>query len=223
MTEVQTTGSRSLTLVARERLERHGPNTLSDNELLAILLGGNGARAADAVLEQCCGVQRLPHEGPEDLARIDGVTPRGAAVISAAVELGRRTLTRPAPDKPRLGSPREVATYLLPHHGSYAVEKFGIVTLNAKHRLVRTSILSSGTTDASLVHPGLVYRAAAADRASAIIIFHNHPTGDPTPSGDDVALTARLQEAGVIMGIELLDHVILADSKYCSFKEMGRL
>ena len=210
-------------LVARERLEQHGANILTDAELLTILVGPNSPRTADAVLEQCGTVQTLPQESTEDLARIDGVTPRGAAVIAAAVELGRRTLTRRAPELLRLGNPREVAEYLLPEHGGHAVEKFGIVSLNSKHRAIRTTILSTGTIDASLVHPALVFRTAAAHRAMAIILFHNHPSMDPTPSSDDVALTARLIEAGKIMGIEIVDHVILAGSKYCSFKEMGRL
>lgn len=219
----QTSGPRGGCLIARERLEQYGPTILTDTELLTILVGPNGQRTADAVLEECGAVQALPQESAVDLARIAGMTPRRAAVVAAAVELGRRTLTRPAPDPPRLGSPKEVARYLLPEHGGHAVEKFGMVSLNSKHRVMRTTILTTGTVDASLVHPALVFRTAAAHRAPAIVLFHNHPSGDPTPSGDDVALTARLVEAGLIMGIEIVDHVILAGSKYCSFKEMGRI
>ncbi|MDE0456098.1 MAG: DNA repair protein RadC [Chromatiales bacterium] len=209
--------------MARERLQQYGPSVLADEDLIAIITGTNGQRTAAAVLEECGAVQALPQETADDLARIDGVTPRRAAVIAAAVELGRRTLTRRAPDPLRLGSPREVAQYLLPEHGGHAIEKFGIVSLNTKHRVMRTTILSSGTLDAALVHPALVFRTAAAHRAAAIVLFHNHPSGDPTPSADDVALTARLVEASLIMGIEIVDHVILAGSKYCSFKEMGRI
>ena len=223
MTSSTGTNPHAAGLVARERLERHGVSTLSDAELLTILAGPNGSRAADAVLDECGAVQALPQESAGDLARLDGVTPRAAAVITAAVELGRRTLTRPAPRGMRLGSPREAAEYLLPEHGTHPVEKFGIVSLNTKHALLRTTVLSTGVIDASLVHPALVFRAAATHRAAAIICFHNHPSGDPTPSGDDVALTARLVEAGALMGIEVVDHMILAGAKYCSFKEMGRL
>ena len=223
MTLLTGTNRRTAGLVARERLERHGVSALSDAELLTILAGPNGRRTADAVLSECGAVQSLPHESADDLARLDGVTPRAAAVITAAVELGRRTLTRPAPQGMRLGSPREVAEYLLPEHGTHPVEKFGIVSLNTKHRLLRTAILSTGVIDASLVHPALVFRAAATHRASAIVCFHNHPSGDPTPSRDDVALTARLVEAGTLMGIEVVDHMVLAGTDYCSFKELGRL
>ena len=105
----------------------------------------------------------------------------------------------------------------------YAVEKFDIVSLNTTHRVLRTTILSSAILDASLVHPAIVFRTPAAHHATAIVLFHDHPSGDPTPSGDDVALTARLCEAGTIMGIDVLDHMILAESRQCSFKEMGRL
>lgn len=211
-------------LVARERLERHGADTLTDAELLTILAGPAGSRAADAVLGECGGaVQTLPRESAGDLARIDGVTPRAAAVIVAAVELGRRTLTRPAPQGTRLKSPREVAAYLLPEHGTHPVERFGIISLSTKHHILRTVLISIGTLDASLVHPREVFRAAAMHRAAAIVLFHNHPSGDPSPSVDDVALTSRLVEAGALMGIEVVDHMILAGSRYCSFKEMGRL
>ena len=210
-------------LVTRERLELHGADTLADEELLAILVGTNGAEAAGALLEACGTVQQLAHETASDLARIRGMTPARAAMVAAGVELGRRTLTRPGADRSRLGTPRDVAAYLLPRYGASPVERFGIVSLSTKHRVLRTEIVSTGTLDTSLVHPREVFRMAAMHRAAAIVIFHNHPSGDPTPSVDDVALTERLQQAGSLMGIEVLDHVILADTRYFSFKETGRL
>ena len=210
-------------LIARERLEQYGPSILADEELIAIITGANGQQTAASILEECGAVQQLPRETVHDLSRLDSITPRRAATIVAAVELGRRTLTRPAPETPHLGSPRDVASYLLPAHGSHPIERFGIVSLTTKSRVIRTTILSIGTLDAALVHPALVFRTAASHRAASLILFHNHPSGDPTPSTDDVALTARLVEASLIMGIEIVDHVILADSRYCSFKEMGRI
>ena len=224
MTEHRTNGLQAGgSLVTRERLELHGAGTLADEELLAILVGANGAKAAGALLEACGTVQQLAHETAGDLARIKGMTPMRAAMVAAGVELGRRTLTRPQADRARLSSPRDVAAYLLPRYGASPVERFGIVSLSAKHRVLRTEIVSTGTLDASLVHPREVFRMAAMHRAAAIVIFHNHPSGDPTPSVDDVALTQRLQQAGALMGIEVLDHVILADTRYFSFKETGRL
>ena len=204
-------------VLARERLAQYGADALTDNELLSIVLGAAGRTAADAVLAEYGSLQQLSRETADDLARIDGLTPRRAERIVAAVELGRRTLIRPAPP------PRQVATYLLPIYGSHPVERFGIISLSTKHHILRTVLISTGTLDASLVHPREVFRTAAMHRAAAIVLFHNHPSGDPTPSSDDVALTARLCEAGVLFGIEVVDHVILADAKYCSFKEMGRL
>ena len=112
-----------------------------------------------------------------------------------------------------------MASYLLPSHGSGPVEQFGVVMLDTKHRVIRTTVLSVGTLDASLVHPRELFRAAAECGAAAVVLFHNHPSGDPTPSADDMALTKRLVDAGVLMGIEVLDHIVLADSRYYSFKE----
>ena len=189
---------------------------LADEELLAILVGANGAPAAGALLEACGTAGQLAHETAGDLARIKGMTPARAAMVVAGVELGRRTLTRPRPDRKRL------AALLLPSYGASPVERFGIVGLSTKHRVLRTEIVSTGTLDASLVHPREVFRMAAMHRAATIVLFHNL-SGDPTPSVDDVTLTERLQQAGTLMGIEVLDHVILADTRYCSFKEMGRL
>ncbi len=210
-------------LVARERLELLGAGALTDKELLAILVGVKGVPTAGALLEACGNVQQLAHESTGDLTRIQGMTPARAAIVVAGVELGRRTLTRPQPDRHRLASPREVAMFLLPRYGASPVERFGIVSVSTKHRVLRTEIVSTGTLDASLVHPREVFRMAALHRAAAIVLFHNHPSGDPTPSVDDVALTERMQQAGSLMGIEVLDHVILADTRYFSFKESGRL
>jgi DNA repair protein RadC len=97
------------------------------------------------------------------------------------------------------------------------------VLLDTKHRVLKTAVLSVGTLDASLVHPREVFREAAGGGAAAIVLFHNHPSGDPTPSAEDLTLTARLVEAGRVMGIDVVDHLVLADARYCSFKEMGRL
>ena len=111
----------------------------------------------------------------------------------------------------------------MPQYGSRSVEHFGIVLLDTKHRVLRTRVLSVGTLDASLVHPREVFRETTLGGAAAIVLFHNHPSGDPVPSGDDVALTTRLVSAGDLMGVDVIDHIIVADACYCSFKETGRL
>ena len=157
------------------------------------------------------------------LRRAPGVGSAKAAQILAAVELGRRTLSRAPAERTLFRSPQDVAAYLLPRYGAAAVEQFGVLMLDTKHRALRATVLSVGTIDASLVHPREVFRAAAVGGAAALVLFHNHPSGDPTPSMDDVALTERMVQAGTLMGIEVLDHVVLADVKYFSFKESGRI
>jgi DNA repair protein RadC len=102
------------------------------------------------------------------------------------------------------------------------VEQFGVVLLDTKHRMIRTKVLSTGSLDATVVHPREVFREAALASASAVVLFHNHPSGDPAPSPDDLALTARLIHAGEIMGIDVVDHIILADARYVSLLEAGR-
>lgn len=210
----------------REKLQRLGTAALGDNELLAIVLGHGGPRAsaldlANAVLGALGGVHGLVRARHEDVKRVLGMGDARAAQVVAAVELGRRTLVRGARDRAQLVSPREVADYLLPQYGNRPVEQFGVVLLDTKQRVLRTAILSIGTLDASVVHPREVFREAALAGAAAIILFHNHPSGDPRPSEDDVQLTARFVAAGVLMGIHVLDHVILADIRYFSFREEG--
>jgi DNA repair protein RadC len=118
---------------------------------------------------------------------------------------------------------RDVAEFLVPQFGTRPVEQFGVVLLDTKHRILRTTLLSVGTLDTSIVHPREVFRAAASAGAAALVLFHNHPSGDPTPSEDDVALTRRMVRAGELMGISVLDHVIVAENRFCSLKEHGDL
>ena len=211
----------------REKLDRLGSSVLGDNEFLAVILGHGYHRAsaldiANRVLGAAGGVHGLTRLSEGQLRRVAGVGPARAAQILAAVELGRRTLARSPAQRTLLRSPRDVAAYLLPRYGAGLVEQFGLLMLDTKHRVLRATVLSIGTLDASLVHPREVFRAAAAG-AAALVLFHNHPSGDPTPSVDDVALTERMVQAGTLMGIDVIDHVVLADVRYFSFKESGRI
>jgi DNA repair protein RadC len=212
----------------REKLERLGSAALGDNELLALVLG-SGARGRDvlelanAILDGCSGLYGLTRAAAADLRCIRGVGGARAAQILAAVELGRRTLMRTQADRPRLNTPRQLASYLLPQHGSRPVEQFGIVLLDTKHRLLQVRLVSTGSLDSTVAHPREVFREAIAGRAAAIVLFHNHPSGDPRPSADDTALTVRLVDAGQVVGIDVLDHLILADQRYYSFMEAGQL
>jgi DNA repair protein RadC len=212
----------------RERLDRVGPAALSDHELLAIVLGhGHGSRSAldlaSALLESSGGLHGLARASAEELLGVGGIGRARAAQVLAAVELGRRTLSRAPRARLQVANPRDVAAYLMPQFGSCAVEQFGVVLLDSKHRVVKTRLLSVGSLDASVVHPREVFRAAVLAGAAAVVLFHNHPSGDPTPSREDGELTGRLVAAGELMGIDVLDHVILADTRYVSLRESGRL
>jgi DNA repair protein RadC len=207
----------------REKLERLGAAALGDNELLAIVLGQGHANASALDLANVVlaagGLRGLVRSDHATLRRVRGIGAARAAQVMAAIELGRRTLTRLGEARPQLSSPRAVAEYLLPQFGNRPVEQFGVLLLDTKHRVLRASVLSVGTLDASIVHPREVFREATSAGAAGLVVFHNHPSGDPLPSEDDCRLTERLVAAGVLMGIAVLDHVILADEKYYSFRE----
>jgi DNA repair protein RadC len=210
----------------REKLQRLGASALGDNELLAIVVGNGRPNAsaldlANALLAAIGGVEGLARAHHDQLTRHSGIGAARAAQVLAAVELGRRTLTRAGRHRVQVTTPRAVAELLLPLYGNRSVEQFGVVLLDTKHRVMRTTIVTVGTLDASIVHPREIFREATAGGAAAIVVFHNHPSGDPEPSDDDVALTRRLIAAGVLMGIEVIDHVILANVRYCSMKEEG--
>jgi DNA repair protein RadC len=212
----------------REKLSRLGAAALGDNELLALVLG-NGSRHRDALavatalLAAYDGLHGLLRASCDDLMRATGIGRARAAQIIGAIELGRRTLARAPSERPRLVAPHEAAAYLMPRFGSYGVEQFGIILLDAKSRVMRTTVLAVGTQNSTIVEPREVFREATRGGAASIVVFHSHPSGDPTPSPEDVALTKRLAAAGALMGIEVVDHVVLGDGRYCSFRESARL
>jgi DNA repair protein RadC len=212
----------------REKLERLGVSGLGDNELLAIVLGHGDTRTsalelANAALAAVGGLDGLARATPDDLRRIDGIGAARAAQLVAAVEIGRRSLIRRREARPQILSAVDAARLLVPQFGALPVEQFGVLLLDTKHRVVRITRLSVGTLDASIVHPRVVFRAATAAGAAALVLFHNHPSGDPAPSEDDVALTRRLVRAGDLMGIAVLDHVIVAENGFASLRERGDL
>jgi DNA repair protein RadC len=212
----------------REKLLRHGPAAVGDNELVALVLG-NGCRGLDALaaandlLQTCGGLHGLARATCGELAQLAGVGPAKAARLVGAVELGRRSLMRVPAERVPLRTPGDAARYLLPVFGARGTEQFGIVLLDSRYRALRTSIVAVGTLNTAIVEPRDVFRAAMLGGAAALVIFHNHPSGDPTPSAEDMLLTHRLVEAGRLIGIDVVDHIVLGDARYCSFKETGRL
>lgn len=212
----------------REKLARAGVSALGDNELVALLLG-TGTTTRDAlavaqdVLHLAGGVSGLPRLGPDDLLSVSGIGRPRAARLLAAVELGRRAISQAGDQRRRLNSTREIGQYLLPLYGGHREERFGIVMLDSKYRLIRSETLSIGTLDASIAHPRDIFRVATLASAFCIALFHNHPSGDPTPSQDDADLTSRVVAAGHLMGIEVVDHLILGAGKWFSFRDAGML
>ncbi len=211
----------------REKLARVGAMALGDNELVALVLG-TGTRSRGAllvaqdVIAAAGGVPGLVRIGLDELDRIPGVGASRAARLLAAVELGRRTLFGEGDERPQMRSTRDLVAYLLPRYGGGPVERFGAVLLDQKQRVIRSVILSSGTAEASICHPRDVFRAAVLASASAVAVFHNHPSGDPLPSAADRVVTRQLVDAGELMNIEVIDHIILGSATYFSFKEESK-
>lgn len=210
----------------RERLARVGPGGLSSRELLAAVLG-TGARGssaldvADSLL--AAGLHGLAARGLHELEAVRGLGRAKAARVVAALELGARLASQDHAPAPCLQSPAEAARHLMPRYSPRPVETFGLLALDARHRLKREAVISVGCLTASLVHPREVFQEAVVSRAAAIVLFHNHPSGDPEPSAEDLALTRRLAAAGTLMGIEVLDHLVLGAGRYVSLKERGAL
>ena len=208
----------------REKLLRAGPAALGDNELVALLLGAglpdrDAVEVAGQLLAASGGAWGLARVGIDELCRVPGVGAARAARVLAAIELGRRALGGRGDSRPQLTKPADVAQLLMPRYSGHPVERFGVVLLDVKQRLLRTTVVSVGSLDASVVHPREVFREAVAASASMLVLFHNHPSGDPAPSAEDVVLTRRLVQAGHVMGIAVVDHVILGEGRWFSFRE----
>lgn len=211
----------------RERLHRDGAAALASRELLAILIGSGreGASALDiagALLRSADGsLRRLAAATPVELAGVVGIGPATAARVSAALELGRR-LAREGPlERGRIRGPADVYERCAPGMRDLAQEEFRTLLLNTQHAVLRELVITRGTLDTSIVHPREVFRAAITENAAAIVLVHNHPSGDPTPSPEDRTVTGQLAEAGRLVGIPVLDHVVVGDGRYVSFVEAG--
>ncbi|HBL36178.1 MAG TPA: hypothetical protein DD734_00805 [Firmicutes bacterium] len=212
----------------RERLEKYGAESLSTIELMAIVLRTGAADLsvldmAKLLLAKFQTLPRLATASTQELAGVRGMGKIKAIQLLAAFELGKRLHTSYlTPDEP-LSSPQEVAGFLIPRLGLLDQEHFLTLHLNTKNRLLGTETISIGTLDASLVHPREVFKAAIRQSSAALILAHNHPSGDPRPSREDLNLTRRLKESGELLGIPILDHVIIGARNYYSLKEEGFL
>jgi DNA repair protein RadC len=212
----------------RERLIRNGPEGLSDVELLAIVLrsGSGSASAVDLagkILQQAGSLQALARRNVFELQRVSGIGSAKAAEIHAAFELGRRLQAAEGGVRPVIRTPDDAAGVLIPKLRDLAVESFVVMVLDAANGVIDSTELSRGTLNASLVHPREVYKFAIDRRGAAVIVGHNHPSGNPEPSREDIEITRQLVDAGKVVGIPLHDHLIVAGNRRTSFAERGLL
>ncbi|MBI3947083.1 MAG: DNA repair protein RadC [Armatimonadetes bacterium] len=210
----------------RERLIRYGPEALSAAELIAILLrtGAAGIGALDLgrqLVSRFGSLRGVAQASVEALAQVKGLGPAKAAQLKAAFELGKRNAVFVDAPRPQIGSPQDVARLLMPELAGELREQLRALFLDTRNQVLRARTISIGGLDASIIHPREVFKEAIAQSAAAVIVAHNHPSGDPSPSPEDIAVTRRLVEAGRIIGIELLDHVVIGDGRFVSLKERG--
>lgn len=211
----------------RERLRTLGPGALATRELLGLLVGsGTGGRSAMDVAAELLraadnSLRRLATTPHGTIERTPGVGPAVAARIAAALELGRRLAREGPEERPRIRGPRDVYDRCAPEMRDLGHEEFRVLLLSTQHAITREVVVTRGVLDASVVHPREVFRVAIAENAAALLLVHNHPSGDPTPSGEDRTVTRQLAEAGRVVGIPVVDHVVIGDGSFVSFVEAG--
>ncbi|WP_026263470.1 RadC family protein [Paenibacillus sanguinis] len=210
----------------RERMLQYGAGALSHAELLAILLR-TGTRQESAVhiaqrmLTVAGGLRGLVDLSLDEMVHTKGIGPVKAIQLKAGIELGRRLAKTRLPESETIRSPQNVSELLMEQLRYLQQEHFVCLFLNTKNHIIAQETLSIGSLNASIVHPREVFRAAIKCSSASIVCAHNHPSGDPTPSPEDILLTRRLCEAGEIVGIDVLDHIVIGDGKFVSLKEQG--
>ncbi len=212
----------------REKLIALGAGVLSNAELLAILLRvGNKAESAvqlaTRVITQSGGLRNLPYLSLEDLQENKGIGPDKAVMIKAALELGSRLATTPRGEAGSITTPRQAADLFMEELRYKKKEFFKVLLLNTKNHVISKEEISVGSLSASIVHPREIFNQPLRKSAASVIMFHNHPSGDPTPSQEDLEVTRRLVDAGNILGIAVRDHIIIGDGCFFSFREKGLL
>ncbi|MBR7796949.1 MAG: RadC family protein [Bacillota bacterium] len=210
----------------RERLIKSGSSHLSNAEILAIILG-SGTRQesvlalSNRLLMHFEGLKLLSDATIEELIAIRGIGTAKAVLILAAVELGKRMHIYRSDERHVIRSPEDGAEYVMEEMRGLNQEHFVTLFLNTKNQIIHKQTIFIGSLNASIVHPREVFREAVKRSAASIIVIHNHPSGDPTPSQEDIHVTRRLVECGKMIGIELIDHLVIGDRKYVSLKEKG--
>ncbi len=213
----------------RERLQRYGAQVLSDTEILAVLIGtGYQSESALVLAQQILkgdggksGLAYVIDSSMEELSKIRGIGPAKASQIKAAVELGRRISAYNKDQQVTITSPSDVKSLLMEEMRFLEKEHFKTILLNIKNHVISIEEISVGSLNSSIVHPREVFKPAIRRSSASIILVHNHPSGDPTPSREDIEVTKRLIEAGKILGINVLDHIIIGNNSILSLKEKG--
>jgi DNA repair protein RadC len=213
----------------RERLLKFGADELSTAHLIAIILR-TGSREKSALelarelLMQFKSVKEIEGASLAEFSTFKGIGSAKVAQLKAAFELGRRLISSEAEgdkDRPSFRNSRDVFEYYRPRFYGLKKERFLCAMLDTRNRVFKETVVSDGTLTSSLVHPREVFRSAIKEASASVLFVHNHPSGDPAPSRDDIAITERLVETGKIIGIEVLDHIIISDSGYLSLLEKG--
>jgi DNA repair protein RadC len=210
----------------RERLLRDGAESLSNQELIALLLGAGTKTEsvldlAGRVIQHFDGLKLLKEATAVELMEIHGIGEAKAVQLRAALEIGRRIKQFPVEETHVVRSPQDVADYMMEEMRHLKQEHFVALYLNTKNAVLHKKTLFIGSLNASIVHPRELYKEALRYSAASFICLHNHPSGNPEPSQEDIDVTKRLTETGKMLGIELLDHVIIGDRRFCSMKEKG--
>lgn len=212
----------------RERFLQEGPKSLSNQELLALLIrtgtkNESVIQLSSRLIRTFEGLRLLKDASIEEITAIHGIGEAKAIQILAAIEIGRRINSLNNQDRYVIRSPEDCANYCMDEMRFLSQEHFVCLYLNTKNQVLHKQTIFIGSLNASIVHPREVYKEAFRRSAASIICLHNHPSGDPQPSREDIEVTKRLVECGKIIGIELLDHVIIGDQKFISLKEKGYL
>ena len=210
----------------RERLLTGGAQVLTNQELLALIINSGTRRAssidlAERLLSRWQSLRSLADASVEEIMQVSGIGTAKAASLLAALELGRRLMAQQGEVRPAIRGAADVANLIMPRLRDLAWEEFLAILLNTKHKVIEVKTVSVGHLNGTLVHPRELFRESVRRSAAAIILAHNHPSGDPEPSSDDLALTHRLQNAGQLLGIPVLDHIIIGDNRYVSLRERG--
>jgi len=212
----------------REKLLRYGAESLSNNELLAIILRTGSKQEniislCGRIISECGGLNGLLSSSADEFKKLKGIGNAKATQLLALTEISKRLRSFKSGEEYKITSPKDIAEYLMEEMRYLKKEYLKLIMLNTKNIIISIKDISIGNLNSSIVHPREVFYEAIRKCSASVVICHNHPSGDPTPSKEDVSITTRLKECGKLLGIEVLDHIIIGNGTYVSLKEKGML